>query len=374
MGVFVAILLVLTIGYVALFLLYRRGWDAVTEQKLDLNHNCNTHITVIVPARNEESNIKACIESILHQQYTGTFELVVVNDHSTDNTRAIVESFGSQLKLINLDEELASGAYKKKAIATAIAQSTGTLIVTTDADTSRGLLWLESIGQYFEKKQSQMIAAPVNYVQGKGWLNIFQVIDFLCMQGITAASLRYHFNSTCNGANLAYTRHAFNAVDGFNSIDHIASGDDMLLLHKIDQRFEHSVRFLKNSAAVVTTAAMPNLSSFIQQRVRWASKAKHYTDKRVTAVLAAVWLFNAMLLVQMVLVFHSLFSLSWCLAFLAIKIVVEQYLLRPVLQFYKQKELLLWHIILQPVHIVYIVACGLLGLVSTYQWKGRTVR
>ena len=41
----------------------------------------------------------------------------------------------------------------------------------------------------------------------------------------------------CNGANLAYTKNAFNAVGGFKDIDDIASGDDMLLMYKIDQKY-----------------------------------------------------------------------------------------------------------------------------------------
>jgi poly-beta-1,6-N-acetyl-D-glucosamine synthase len=371
MGIFIFVLLLCSIGYIALFGLYIKGWQAVDEEKTSGQHQCKTSITVIMPARNEEALIAKAIDSILLQQYDATFELIVINDHSTDATQQICESYGNRIRLINLTETVASGAYKKRAITDAIEIANGTLIITTDADTNRGVLWLQSIAQYYEQHNCKMIAGPVNYFSEKGWLNKFQVIDFLCMQGVTAASLQFKFNSTCNGANLAYTKKAFETVGGFTGIDHIASGDDMLLLHKIEQAYPNGVHYLKNKNAIVSTYAMPSVASFFQQRIRWASKAKYYTDKRVSTVLALVWLYNVLMLAQFFLLYKSLFSLSAGIIYFGIKIIVEQVLLKEVAAFFGHKNLRLWHVVLQPVHIIYIVSAGILGLVKKYDWKGR---
>lgn len=74
-----------------------------------------------------------------------------------------------------------------------------------------------------------------------------------------------------NGANLAYEKEAFLAVDGYKDISQKASGDDMLLVYKIAQQFPDKIRFLKNKAAIVLTEPMQTLSDFLQQRYRCAT-------------------------------------------------------------------------------------------------------
>lgn len=101
----------------------------------------------------------------------------------------------------------------------------------------------------------------------------------------------------CNGANLAYERNSFYRVNGFSGIDTIASGDDMLLMHKIANQYPGQIHYLKAEDAIVTTSPMKTWREFLNQRIRWASKAKYYDDKRITAVLILVYLFNLSFLV-----------------------------------------------------------------------------
>lgn len=102
----------------------------------------------------------------------------------------------------------------------------------------------------------------------------------------------------CNGANLAYTKKAFNAVNGFAGIDTIASGDDMLLMHKIYKQSPDKVLFIKSKEVIVQTQPVLTEKEFFNQRIRWASKADKYDDKRIFAVLAIVYLLNVVLLVM----------------------------------------------------------------------------
>ncbi|MFM2192628.1 MAG: hypothetical protein RLZZ118_1585 [Bacteroidota bacterium] len=378
LGLFVFILIILTISYCALFILYANGWKHLQEFEFNNLYVPSTKVSIIIPARNEQDVIKNCIDGILLQNYSAWFEVIVINDHSTDNTLSILQSYGNQIVLINLADEIANKtnplAFKKKAIELAIYKAQGDLIITTDADTCRGKNWILSFVQCFEKNKFKIIASPVNYLPEKSVLKIFQIIDFITMQGITAASLYYHFNSTCNGANLAYSKKVFLEVEGFKGIDSIASGDDMLLLHKIEKKYPRSAYYLKANEAMVSTFAMPNLSSFLQQRIRWASKAKHYSDKRVTAVLAAVFIYNIFLFIMMLLVFIGKFNLFTFVVLIAIKIGIEFLLVKPVSIFFSQQKLLIWHTLLQPFHILYVIVCGFLGQVKNYNWKGRKTK
>ena len=71
-------------------------------------------------------------------------------------------------------------------------------------------------------------------------------MDFMVLQGITGAVVYKNNLSMCNGANLAYEKKAFYEVNGFAGIDHIASGDDMLLMHKIWKKYPDRVHYLKS--------------------------------------------------------------------------------------------------------------------------------
>jgi cellulose synthase/poly-beta-1,6-N-acetylglucosamine synthase-like glycosyltransferase len=376
--------------YVLLILYYWRSWLNVPYyQPQTTNHKPQTHITVIIPARNEEENIAACLDSIYNQSYPkDLFEVLVVDDHSTDNTAAIVKLYQSKnARLISLKDFIPAGeinSYKKKAIEIAIAQSTGELIVCTDADCLVTESWLQTIVAFYEQYQPQFIAAPVSINCSNKFIEFFQGLDFMTLQGITGASVHKKIHSMCNGANLAYTKKAFEAVGGFAGIDNIASGDDMLLMHKIYKQWPDKVMFLKSKDAIVQTAPVNSIKEFFNQRIRWASKADKYDDKRIFAVLLLVYFINLLLLVLPVFavfynVQYTMFNVQcsmigvW-LFLLLLKTIAELIFLYPVAKFLGKQSMLWLFPFLQPFHIIYTVIAGWLGKFGSYKWKGRNVK
>lgn len=187
----------------------------------------------------------------------------------------------------------------------------------------------------------------------------------------------------CNGANLAYTKKAFTEVNGFKGIDNIASGDDMLLMHKIYTQQPDKVFFLKSKEVIVETAPMKTIQDFFNQRIRWASKADKYDDKRIIAVLLLVYLFNVLLLLlpvisviknyQLSIINYQFSLIQLWLALLLCKTIVELIFLFPVASFFNRKNLLWFFPPAQPFHILYTVIAGWLGKFGTYQWKERKV-
>jgi cellulose synthase/poly-beta-1,6-N-acetylglucosamine synthase-like glycosyltransferase len=232
------------------------------------------------------------------------------------------------------------------------------------------------------------MAMPVKYNAPKNFTEAFQSLDFMTLQGITGASVHKHLHSMCNGANLAYTKKSFEQVDGFKGIDNIASGDDMLLMHKIYLQNPQKVFFIKSQELIVQTAPMQTVKDFFNQRIRWASKADRYDDKRIFAVLLMVYFFNLLLvLLPLVSIFNNAivsfhlypFSITASLIeywlFLIIsKTIIELLFLFPVARFFKQTPLLWLFPIMQPFHIVYTVIAGWLGKFGSYQWKDRNVK
>jgi hypothetical protein len=178
----------------------------------------------------------------------------------------------------------------------------------------------------------------------------------------------------CNGANLAYSRQAFTAVNGFKNVDSIASGDDMLLMHKIHEKYPGRVGYLFTPGAIVQTEPMASWKNFLNQRIRWASKATSYDDKRIFWVLLLVYLLNAYLfLLPVVSIFYPAFFAYWLLLLVG-KTVCEIGFMKQVAAFYNLKKLLWWFPLMQPFHITYTVISGWLGKFGKYEWKGRTVK
>ncbi|MBL0884484.1 MAG: glycosyltransferase, partial [Chitinophagaceae bacterium] len=220
-----------------------------------------TSFSVIIPARNEAENIGACLKSILDQSYPKQLvEVIVVNDHSTDATVEVIQTLQQEyhhLHLINLAEHVdasSMNAYKKKAIELAISKSQADWIITTDADCEVQERWLELYDAYIQANDTVFVAGPVMFTHHSGVLSLFQLLDFLSLQGITAAAVSAGYHTMCNGANLAYKKAVFYEVGQFKGIDQVASGDDMLLMYKIKQQYPKQLGYLFHPEAIVTTA------------------------------------------------------------------------------------------------------------------------
>ncbi|MDR6784029.1 cellulose synthase/poly-beta-1,6-N-acetylglucosamine synthase-like glycosyltransferase [Pedobacter africanus] len=365
----------LTVLYIVVVIAFIRGWHKLSyfiQQK----QNLTTKVSVLVAARNESGNIAKTIEDLLAQNYDKQLtELIFVDDHSTDQTAEIIESYAERgVKLIRLNEGQTLNSYKKKAIQTAIAQSSGSLIVTTDADCRMGPDWLKTVVGFYEEKNYKMISSPVAYFEEKSFFERAQTLEFLYLIGLGASTIGNKKPSTCNGANLAYEKDAFYQVGGFKGIDDLASGDDELLLHKMAAKFEGNIGFLKNEAAMVYTHPKATLKEFIQQRKRWASKSTRYKNKSIIVLGVCVWLFNLSILVNIVAGIFNIFYLKLALVQLLLKMIAEYLFLYDVTGFAKRRKLLVLLPVLNLLHILYIVYIGIAGNSGKYNWKDRMVK
>lgn len=367
-------ILVLLFLYAVLIFFYWHGWLKLQEEKIT-NGTFSTFISVIVAARNEEKNISTLLKALSEQTYPKEFfEIIIVNDFSTDNTeQAVSHFFLNNLQLIRppFSEETSS---KKKAIESGVQKAKGKLLVITDADCVHGKNWLLAIHNYYLKNDAVFIAAPVKFSHNKSFLQIFQALDFLALQGITAASVSLNFHTMCNGANLAYTKQAFEEVNGFTGIDRVATGDDMLLMHKIWKRNMGKVLYLKSREAVVSTQPMLGWKSFFAQRKRWASKTFVFNDFRILAVLIFVYLFNLGFLLLIIASFFNSFYWQYVIGFWILKTLVEFPFIYSVAQFYEEQKLMRYFFFFQPLHIFSIVITGVLSQLGKYEWKGRKTK
>ena len=381
MPLFLLIFFLLLISYAVLIGYYHHAWNKIPVFTYPPSKVPSTFVTIVIAVRNEEKNIPALLEALHQQNYPKElYEVVLVDDHSTDRTWEMItqpDLAGMQLQAIRLQDHLpdntVTNSFKKKAIETGISVSKGNLIVTTDADCRFDPEWLSVMVSYYEKTGAKFIAAPVKITGKRSLLHIFQSLDFLTLQGITGASVFRRFHTMCNGANLAYEKQAFLDVNGFANIDHLPTGDDMLLMHKIYKKYPGLVFYLKHPSVIVSTEPAPTWKAFFHQRIRWASKADSYDDKRIFWTLLLVYLVNIGFLVLGIAACFKLIWLFFLLILLLAKVLIEFPFVHAVAIFFRQQRLMPYFPFLQPLHILYTIVAGWLGKFGHYEWKGRRI-
>ncbi|MXV17901.1 glycosyltransferase [Pedobacter sp. HMF7056] len=358
-----------------------RGWhrnpNFTTNGDLQqASAGARTKVSILIAARNEEENISKTINDILAQDYPRElYELIVADDHSTDRTSEIISSYAAEgVRLLSLREDRALNSYKKKAIADAIDLSTGDLIVTTDADCRMSPAWLSTLVSFYERTDVLLVSSPVVYFQEQDHFEKLQTLEFSFLIGLGAAMIGNNIPSTCNGANLAYRKSVFYELEGFKGIDDLASGDDELFLHKVTSRYPGRVGFCKSEQAIVYTHAKPDLTEFIRQRKRWASKTVKYKNKKIVTLGICIWAFNLGILLGALAGFFIPGGWIFMGAMLCAKFILELIFLVPVTRFIGRAWLILYLPLLTVLHVLYMVLIGLLGNSGKYVWKGRLVR
>jgi len=195
-------------------------------------------VSVLIPARNEERSIASCVRSILEQDYP-SFEVLVLDDQSSDNTRAILESMAiSQPVLRILPGESPSGNQvgKNWACSQLARQAKGELLLFTDADTLHRSDTLKTIVTTLMGEQADLVTGfPRQEVHtwGERLLVPFFSWAFLCFIPLALAyKLRLPFLSMAVGQMMLFRREAYLAIGGH---DFVSSSmvDDISLVRRI---------------------------------------------------------------------------------------------------------------------------------------------
>lgn len=340
-------------------------------------------ISVIIPVRNEEKNIRFLLEDLEKQTLSKhLFEVIIADDDSTDNTPEILKEFQqtTDLRLIinQLKDIERNNSPKKRAINSSIQIAKGMLITTTDGDCRVGEKWLETILNFYHKKEPYLISAPVTFLSSEKRFSISQqaqIIEFASLVGSGACAMMLQQPNMCNGANLTYLKSVFYEVEGFTGNENLASGDDEFLMHKIARKYPEKVMFLKSSDAIVSTDAHSSWQSFYNQRKRWASKWKHYINLKISGLAVFIFLSNFSWLLALCLWAVSYFSFSQFLLLTSLKFSAEFAFLSLVLWFFKKKTAIFFIPFIQIIYPIYVTFFGLISQgKSEYIWKGRKLR
>lgn len=363
MEVFFIIILLL---YIFLIVKYFFGWKKNKES----DNNYTPSVSIVIAMRNEEKEVANLLLALKKQLYpTDKLEFILVNDHSTDTTLALLEQSNlTNLRVVSMPEGLFG---KKNAIKKAVGIAKGEIVLATDADCTFTPLWTKTMVSYFSNSEVKMVSGPVAYNKKDSVFHSLQTLEFLSLIGSGAGAIGNKNAIFCNGANMAYRKEVFLEVNNFED-DKAASGDDVFLLHSIKAKYQNSIAFAKDSDAIVLTDAVSSLKGFVNQRKRWTAKSSGYKDIASIYTSFLVLFANLSLVVLFILSFVSLDYFQVFGLFYLLKFLVDLLLLYPVLTFFNRKDLVKWVFPFELLYSFYIVLIVVLSFTKSFEWKGRT--
>ncbi|MDV3310544.1 MAG: glycosyltransferase [Cyclobacteriaceae bacterium] len=356
--------------YFLFLLLLRQGWKKALRTHSIPPPACQPSVSVVIAARNEAANLGAVLAALERQTLRG-FEVVVVDDHSHDDTAAIARAFsGNPTYAINV-VRLSARSGKKAAITTGVHRARGSVILTTDADCNVGPRWIESMVASFGP-QVKFVSGGVRIGPAESFSAQLQAAEFASLVGAGASAIGLGYPVMCNGANMAFTRDTFLEVGGYSGNDHIPSGDDVFLLQKVHAWYPGSTVFCPHADAVVETAAV-SWRHFVNQRIRWGAKWRHATSLTTPALALFIGCFHLGWLLLLPAAIFSGAVVASVVLFLA-KALLEMLYLREVHRFLGVKWSWPIFLLLQLTYSAYVVIVGVLANFKAPSWKGRKIR
>ena len=236
-------------------------------------------VSVIVCAKNEASNLRKFLPSLLDQDY-GDYEVVVVNDCSWDDSAEYLEEMDklhSRLKLVTIKEQERYSHGKKFALTLGIKAASHDRLIFTDADCRpAGKSWVTSMASKFNDN-TEIVLGYGAYERTSGFLNKLIRFDAV-MIAIQYFSFAMAGNAYMGvGRNLAYRKTLFFRNKGFAKHNHLPSGDDDLLVNETATK--QNTQVCLNPESFTYSTPKTNFAAWFKQKKRHVSTAKYYKNR-----------------------------------------------------------------------------------------------
>lgn len=356
--------------YFILLILLTVGWYEAIGQPAHTTES--RFISIVVAVRNEEKALPVLMTSLATQQYDqNQFEVILVNDHSTDQTSTLLLDLQRKYPEIKIITILSSGIGKKRALTEGIQLAKGEIILTTDADCKLPPRWISGMNAAFGTTTSMVVGA-VKIAPDFSFFSELQALEFGSVMGSGISLLAWNAPVMCNGANLAFRKKVFEAVNGYEGNFEIASGDDEFLMRKIEQSFPNTIRFAAQKECVVATQPANSIKQFYSQRLRWAGKWKANESVFAKSLAVFVLLVQISWLIMLGLLI-SKFKVADLAGLIIIKLLLEGLFLWVVSRYLQLRFNLLAFCVLQVVYPVYVIVTGISSRFISYRWKDREV-
>ena len=282
-------------------------------------------ISVIICAKNEAENISRNLESVLTQNHTN-FEVIVVNDASTDDTLAKLNTFKKNypnLKVVDIKPTSTYRGNKKNAATKGIETAVNEYLLFTDADCKPASKnWITEITSQFTEDKTIVLGYGGYQKTNNSLLNKLIRYETLltAVQYFSYAKSGIPYMGV--GRNLAYTKAIFTKTNGFTDHTHIQSGDDDLLINQIATIKNAAICFSTDSFTI--SEPERTFSAWFKQKRRHLTTANHY--KPIHQVLLGLFYLSQFLCWLLAIILLVL-SFKWQLVIILLTIrLITQYI------------------------------------------------
>ena len=369
------LLLTAFLAYFNLILVLRRGLKRLSntsQSRLDASNSILEDFIVLITHYNDSEKIPSLLQSLSKQDYTGSFYIYVVDDHSAPaHLKALEASLkGSSLRTHLMQNELRPG--KKNALEYAISRLKDTFIVQLDADVVLEADFLSVLISTKVNTKADILLALVKMNAANSFISRFAAFEFLSLQmsGMALAALERPIMA--NGAAMAYQSSTWLR---FKEVGREwDSGDDSFLVQAA--RRAKDLKIVAVPQANVGTDAPLTYQSFISQRVRWGAKSVAYPSFFAKSVALSVAFLNISLVGSLLWTLFFSWSNVWLVfLFFFLKGVVDYPLLRNFASISNQTNLLKGYAVAAIFYPFYIsMSLCLMIIPSQKNWKGREYR
>lgn len=363
--------------YALLIISLIRRWQEISIHDLPSGYQAKISLSVIIVARNEEDSIVECLNSIQSNDFPkAQFEIIIVDDHSTDQTIQKIQNVASaNITILSLADHLGDkkvNGFKKEGIKYALQHTKFDYIIHTDADCLVPNNWLKKTAYNFEQG-IKLQAAPIGFKPTKSFLSWFQQLDMYTLMACTNAGIRSKKWYLANGANLAY-QHSSLPANIYSESNQFASGDDVYLINQMAEKNPDKILF--EPSIKVTTTPIESLQDFINQRIRWAGKNRNLGKGKMKNILIIPVITNLWFFIMFFLLpFAPEIAGCTLVFFMLTKAFVDFIFLNFMQENLNPNQKNRYFLLAFICYPFYIILIGIVSLFTkSYVWKSRRVQ
>jgi cellulose synthase/poly-beta-1,6-N-acetylglucosamine synthase-like glycosyltransferase len=329
--------------------------------------------TILVPARDEEANLRHLLPALLAQDYPkDRLQILVVDDRSTDGTAEIVQaSGGGVVELVAVGDLPAGIGPKKNAILRGLERATGEIVLQLDADNTPQPGWARAMVGSFGPRTGAvcgLVFHAERFPGVKAWFHGTWAVEALGWAAVQEAAIGNGVPISANGGNLAYRRKAFESVGGFGRHGHVVSGDDDFLIQALADSGRWDVVSAGAPQTQVTTRGPSGWSVVWEQRKRWGSICVRYDAKRV-ALLSAVYASYAWIAILLPLSLLDPRLLAWAVLPLLAILWEAWVLVESLAGRTGRRRFLVWFPLAALLQIPLVLVATAAGTFGRFRWK-----
>lgn len=322
-------------------------------------------VSVIIAVRNEEENIQACLESLKNQLFPeDKFEVIVVDDHSTDRTPFIMKNEIKSLPHFQLTRLPADVFRKRNALIHGIRMAKGEYIFQIDGDCVANRYWLAELCSYLVRDYAIVGGYTLIHFKRK-LLEKLQAIEYLYLLSICKTLSSRVRTFSLFGNNTAFKMEAYRKTKGYEGIDNEIL-EDYQLVRIIQKDDTNKGLLIFNKNSLVRTEPMDGYKDYFQQRRLWA--AGILKVKIVGKIIFFISLF-----MYTILTIYPFFS-NYFYVFFLLRLVADFLIVFNSIRIFRQHKLFPYFVFFHIHSILTTITAGMsLVFFPKTKWKGRTV-